>query len=146
MLLPMGGPGKKGKKGKMKGQQGMPGGFQVNLVVDPRAFQAANNPSSKKKKKKKRSSKKKAKRKLGTAEELDSSSSSSSDSSEEEEDETRRPSFVEVMAQRERRAWARKWIVRMVWFDVLMGLGWGVVFGVVMVMGKKCPVGGYAGW
>jgi len=135
-----GGGGRKGKKRK----QGMPGGFQVNLVVDPRAFQAANTPP--KKKKKKEGSRKKARRKLGTAEELDSSSSSSDSSSEEDEEETRRPSFVEVMRKRERRAWARKWIVRMVWFDVVMGLGWGVVFGVVMVMGKKCPVGGYAGW
>ncbi|KAL7416927.1 hypothetical protein BDY24DRAFT_412407 [Mrakia frigida] len=137
MLLPMGGQG--GKKGK-KGQ--MPGGFQVNLVVDPRAFQVA--PVKKKKKKKTKRSKK---RKSGTVEELASSSSSSSeDSSSDEEDETRRLSFGEVMAQRERRAWARKWIVRMVWFDVVQGLGWGTVFGVVMVTGEKCPVGEFEGW
>ncbi|KZT71292.1 hypothetical protein DAEQUDRAFT_666127 [Daedalea quercina L-15889] len=40
---------------------------------------------------------------------------------------------------------ARKQLKIQMTFDVVMALVWGVVF-VVILIGKRCPVGGYLGW
>lgn len=135
---------KKWKKGKGPPPMPMPGDVQVNLIVDPNAF--------------------------GRGKEYYSSSSSEDDNSEDDiwNDATtssaltgsagsknrnkkrkkkggRRRSVFAGLAMEEEWKRARGWTKKMVAVDAVGTLVWGAVF-VYVMMGKRCPSGGFEGW
>ncbi|KAH9945878.1 uncharacterized protein BXZ73DRAFT_37303 [Epithele typhae] len=126
--LPGGKPKKKGKKGK-----GQPdGGVQVNLIVDPSMF--GNG--------------------LGREREEDDDDddgttvipgSYSGPSSNGQRRRPKRRSVFEGLALEEQWKRARKLLKWVVTVDTLALLLWGTEF-VLILLGKRCPVGGYLGW
>ncbi|KAG6814590.1 hypothetical protein H0H92_000119 [Tricholoma furcatifolium] len=135
MVLPIQGltNGKKGQKSKTgKKQQAANGGdVQVNLIVDPEAF--------------------------GRHED---------DNSEEEEDDDdwngsipggynsgrkkrrrrpRRRGVLAGLAMEQKWKVARAWLKRLTILDIALLFAWGAVF-VFILIGKRCPIGGYDGW
>ncbi|KAJ7172326.1 hypothetical protein C8R46DRAFT_1085541 [Mycena filopes] len=138
MVLPVSGlPGGKknkpkgGKKGK-KGQPGMPGDVQVNLIVDPNAFGAGRRDDD------------------------------DDDDTDEDEDGSVPGSFDPAAARRKRKRakrrsvfaglameedWkrARSWAKKITAVDVLGIILWGAVF-IFILIGKRCPSGGFDGW
>jgi len=151
MVLPVTTPGGKkswkgGKKGK--GKYGAPGGsvgpgdVQVNLIVDPKAFQPP-----------------------GT-DDLDDDDDEDDDSLDEgsgmmpggygyEERERarrkkkrrnrRRKGVVEGLKMEEEWKVARSWAKKMTAIDVGEMILWGAAFVFIMI-GERCPSGGYQGW
>ncbi|KAJ7273278.1 hypothetical protein C8J57DRAFT_1449746 [Mycena rebaudengoi] len=146
MVLPVSGlPGgsKKPKKGKGgKGKKGMmPGGMgdvQVNLIVDPNAFGGSRRGG-------------------------DDDSDSDDDEFEFDAEGRSVPgSFDPAAARRKRKRakrrsvfaglameedWkrARAWAKKVTAVDVLGGILWGAVF-IFILIGKRCPSGGFEGW
>ncbi|KAJ7621621.1 hypothetical protein DFH06DRAFT_1233100 [Mycena polygramma] len=137
MVLPVSGlPGGKkhkpkgGKKGK-KGKDGMPGDVQVNLIVDPNAF--------------------------GRPQDEDDD-----DTDEDDEGGSVPGGFDPAAARRKRKRakrrsvfaglameedWkrARSWAKKITAVDVLGLVLWGATF-VFILIGKRCPSGGFEGW
>lgn len=144
MVVPVGGGGgkknKKPKAGKKKGKWGAPGvqDVQVNLIVDPAAFQPPEASESE---------------------------------SEEDEDEDgampgafgpldgrqkqerhrkrrrqrRRRGVFEGLAMEEQWRVARAWIKKMAAVNAAGLVCWGAAFVFIMI-GKRCPSGGFNGW
>ena len=145
MVLPVGGPGKKNKKPKGgnrgKGKYGRPGAqgdVQVNLIVDPTAFQPP--------------------------EASDSDSEDDYDSLDEammpgglrydgrqqarrkkRNRNRRRRGVFEGLAMEEDWRAARSWAKKVAMVDAVGIVLWGAAF-VFIITGKKCPSGGYNGW
>jgi hypothetical protein len=145
MVLPVGGPGKKNKKpkggNKGKGKYGRPGAqgdVQVNLIVDPTAFQPP--------------------------EASDSDSEDDYDSLDEammpgglrydgrqqarrkkRNRNRRRRGVFEGLAMEEDWRAARSWAKKVAMVDAVGIVLWGAAF-VFIITGKKCPSGGYNGW
>lgn len=127
--LPGGQPKKKGKKGK-----GAPeGSVQVNLIVDPTMF--GRDPER------------------GRDDEEDDEDdgstaipgSYSGASSAGRRRPPRRRGIFTGLAMEEQWKHARKMLKWGVTVDVLAMLLWGMVF-VIILLGKRCPVGDYLGW
>ena len=145
MVLPVGEPGKKNKKpkggNKSKGKYGRPGAqgdVQVNLIVDPTAFQPP--------------------------EASDSDSEDDHDSLDEammpgglrydghqqarrkkRNRNRRRRGVFEGLAMEEDWRAARSWAKKVAMVDAVGIVLWGAAF-VFIMTGKKCPSGGYNGW
>lgn len=128
MVLPINGPGgkkpTKTKAKKGKGGRPAPGDVQVNLIVDPTAFQHSESEDSDSgddddnlnegKKKKKRNHK-------------------------------RRRGLFEGLALEEQWLAARSWLKKMTMVDVAGLIIWGATF-IFVLIGKRCPSGGFNGW
>jgi hypothetical protein len=138
MVLPVSvpGTGKKGKKGKWKkGEGGGAEGVQVNLIVDPGVFgPREEEPNSQ--------------------DEYDDStvgpSSNSHPSrtplySHPKPGARSRKSIFTGLAQENQWREARAWLKKMLWVDIVGTCLWGTLF-VLILMGKRCPVGQFDGW
>ena len=126
MVLPIQGlPGfgkKKGKKNKgKKGRDGENGeGVQVNLIVDPTAFGLG-----------------------GTRD--DDASDIEEGVLTEPRPRGRRKGLFEGLAMEHQWKLARKHLKQIMFFDIAMFFLWGAEF-IVILMGKRCPVGAFDGW
>lgn len=125
MVLPIQGlPGSAPKKGKKKGKgkkdkHGNSGeGVQVNLIVDPSAFG------------------------LGGRREEDGTEE---DGSVGQRPKGKRKGLFEGLAMEQQWKLARKHLKKIMFFDIAMFFLWGAEF-IVILMGKRCPVGAFAGW
>lgn len=136
MVLPVSGlPGGKkakkpkgGKKGK-KGKEGMPGDVQVNLIVDPNAFGRPNDDDD------------------DTDEDEEGSFPGSFDpeAARRKRKRAKRRSVFAGLAMEEDWKRARSWAKKITAVDVLGIILWGAVF-IFIVIGKRCPSGGFEGW
>jgi len=145
MVLPVGEPGKKnkkpkgGKKGKGKrGHPGAQGDVQVNLIVDPTAFQPPESSDSDSEDDYdsldeammpggfKHDGRQQARRKKRNRN-------------------RRRRSVFEGLAMEEDWRAARSWAKKVTMVDAVGIVLWGAAF-VFIMTGKKCPSGGYNGW
>jgi len=135
MVLPVNGPG--GKKPKAgKGKRGAnPRGeqdVQINLIVDPTAFQHPEVSESEDSedddsldeggKKTKTNQKKKKKR-----------------------NQRKRRGVFEGLAMEEQWLVARSWLRKTTMIDVAGLIIWGATF-IFVLTGKRCPSGGFGGW
>jgi hypothetical protein len=135
MVLPVqglpGGKQKKAKKGKVKpGKKGAPpamGDVQVNLIVDPHAFGGGGHEED------------------DSDEDVDDYSGSNSGLKKRKNAAGRRRSVFAGLAMEERWKAARSWLKKVAVIDVGCLIIWGVVF-VLILMGKRCPSGGFEGW
>ncbi|KAF8912093.1 hypothetical protein CPB84DRAFT_1761243 [Gymnopilus junonius] len=141
MVLPVGNTGKKNKKAKegKKGnaKYGPPGGqgdVQVNLIVDPTAFQPPD------------------------ASESDSEEEDSMDEAmpgvydrqqrtrrKKRNRNRRRRGFMEGLAMEAEWKKARSWVTKLAILDGVGIVLWGAMF-VFIMTGKRCPSGGFNGW
>jgi hypothetical protein len=137
--------------------------MHINLIVDPTMFPArmapvAPQPERQRKKKKRKSRK--------PPEEEDSSSSSAESDTSSASDQSIASSFhiprasdgekdprnfslsnqLDRFAQRERKAKARRRLVRIALFDGVFCLLWLVIAVWAIGFGKKCPAGTFNGW
>ena len=133
MVLPVGGmPGKKPKKGK-KGKGPPDGSVQVNLIVDPTMF--GRDPE----------------RAHDEEDEEDDDSSavpgsfSGASSAARRRAQPRRRGIFAGLAMEEQWKKARKTLKWGVTVDALLMLVWGMEF-VLILLGKRCPVGKFLGW
>ncbi len=133
--LPGGKPPKKGKKGKGPQQQSV----QVNLIVDPTMFGRMFGRDAERG------------RDEDEDEEDDGSSaipgsySGASGTGGQRRRTPKRRSILAGLAMEAQWKKARKVLKWGVTVDAFMMLLWGLVF-VLILMGKRCPVGGYIGW
>ena len=127
MVLPvqgLSGPtkGKKAKGKKINGKDGSPAeGVQVNLIVDPSMF--GGNRSH-------------------DADEEDKEGVTASGPT---GTGRKRRGLLEGLAMEEQWMAARKELKRLLFLDILFFLLWSIVF-VVILLGKRCPVGQFEGW
>ncbi|KAJ7087891.1 hypothetical protein C8R44DRAFT_721119 [Mycena epipterygia] len=139
MVLPVSGlPGGKknkakggGKKGK-KGGNGMPGDVQVNLIVDPNAFGGGRQDEDE-----------------DTDEDDDETGSvpGSFDpaSARRKRKRAKRRSVFAGLAMEEDWKRARSWAKKITAVDVFGIILWGATF-IFILIGKRCPSGGFEGW
>lgn len=120
-----------GKKNKRKGKKhkGVPhdDGVQVNLIVDPTMFGGGRDRDAE-----------------WDDEEDDGTDFGPSGSYAQARRPRRRGIFAGLALEAEWKRARKQLKVRMA-FDIITGVIWGVVF-VIIMMGKRCPVGGYNGW
>lgn len=134
MVLPvqgLNGKNQKHRHGKgKKGKGGGPGDVQVNLIVDPSVFGGRRDEESEEEEEEyvpgafdshRPPDKKNARRRR------------------------RRKGVFEGLAMEEEWKRARSWARKLAVFDVAGVVVWGAVF-VVILLGKRCPSGGYDGW
>lgn len=140
MVLPVqggaNGKGKKGKKGK-KGSMGPAmGDVQVNLIVDPGMLQGQQHEDG-----------------YGYEDEYDENSSIPGSYSpyahalsptQQRRPRPRRSIFAGLAMEEQWRA-ARGTLKKLVIFDVIAFILWGAEF-VLILIGKRCPSGGFEGW
>ncbi|KAJ7905667.1 hypothetical protein B0H14DRAFT_2661089 [Mycena olivaceomarginata] len=128
MVLPKAKKPKGGKKGK-KGKEGMPGDVQVNLIVDPNAFGRPNDDDD------------------DTDEDEEDSFPGSFDpeAARRKRKRAKRRSVFAGLAMEEDWKRARSWAKKITAVDVLGIILWGAVF-IFIVIGKRCPSGGFEGW
>ncbi|PPQ63269.1 hypothetical protein CVT24_006794 [Panaeolus cyanescens] len=136
MVLPVGGPGKKGKKDKSSkkggGKYGPPGqDVQVNLIVDPTAFQPTEESDT------------------GSEGEYDEEAMPGSY---EERQHTRRRKrnrrrrgVFEGLAMEADWKVARSWLKKIIVIDIACVVLWGAAFVFIMI-GQRCPIGEFDGW
>ena len=134
MVLPVGGfPGQKPKKKGKKGKGPPDSSVQVNLIVDPTMFgrdpEGAHDEED---------------------EEDDGSSAvpgsySGASSATRRRGQPRRRGIFAGLAMEEQWKRARKTLKWGVTVDAVLMLVWGTEF-VLILLGKRCPVGGYLGW
>ncbi|EJF66097.1 hypothetical protein DICSQDRAFT_159138 [Dichomitus squalens LYAD-421 SS1] len=135
MVLPVGGfPGQRPKKKGKKGKGSPESNVQVNLIVDPTMFgrdpeRAQDDEED---------------------EEEDGSSAvpgsySGASSAARRRGQPRRRGIFAGLAMEEQWKRARKTLKWGVTIDALLMLVWGMEF-VLILLGKRCPVGGYLGW
>ncbi|KAF7338169.1 hypothetical protein MVEN_02041800 [Mycena venus] len=123
---------KGGKKGK-KGQDGMPGDVQVNLIVDPNAFGRPNEDDD------------------TTDEEEDVDGLGSVPgafdpaAARRKRKRAKRRSVFAGLAMEEDWKRARSWAKKITAVDVLGIILWGATF-IFILIGKRCPSGGFEGW
>jgi hypothetical protein len=143
MVLPVGNPGKKNKKPKggknRKGKYGPPGAqgdVQVNLIVDPTAFQPPDASESEEE------------------DEYDSFEEGMPGGYDHRQQHARRKKrnrnrrrrgLIEGLAMEEEWRVARAWAKKLAMLDVAGVVLWGATF-VFILTGKKCPSGGFNGW
>lgn len=138
MVLPVQGlpGGKKAMKtkGGKKGKKGQPpvGDVQVNLIVDPTMFSAGQQETE------------------SDEEEEDADWAGSMpggfDSSRRKRRRNApRRSVFAGLAMEEQWKWARGWTKKITAIDVAGMVTWGAVF-VFILVGKRCPIGGFDGW
>ncbi|KAL5529193.1 hypothetical protein ACEPAG_5167 [Sanghuangporus baumii] len=123
MVLPVQqllGTPKKKKKGKKNRKEDAESGVSVNLIVDPTMFSGLNGRDR--------------------------------EDSDGEETETiprtggrRRRGIFEGLAMEEQWNAARKRLKHVLFFDIALSILWGAEF-IVIMLGKRCPVGGFDGW
>ncbi|TFK42285.1 hypothetical protein BDQ12DRAFT_675945 [Crucibulum laeve] len=129
MVLPVQSGGGKGKKGKKNGKGGA-GEVQVNLIVDPTAFSPPQDSSS-----------------------SESDSSSGDDlpgsfprhQSRKKRKRRKTRNIHALLALEASWRLARSWARKLAFLDALGVVIWGAVF-VFVLMGKRCPSGGFEGW
>lgn len=125
MVLPVQGLGGDGKRKKAKGKEGKDAnsaeGVQVNLIVDPTMFGGIMNRDTEE-------GDKEANPALGQAGVG-----------------KRRRGLFEGLAMEEQWKAARKELKRLLFLDILCFLLWTALF-VVILLGKRCPVGQFEGW
>ncbi|TFY67043.1 hypothetical protein EVJ58_g1879 [Rhodofomes roseus] len=128
-----GGKKPKGKKNK-KGAGGPGEGVQVNLIVDPTMFGGGGGRD-------------RDREEWGDEEEGEEGSvpGTFEGSGAGRKRAPRRRGIFAGLAMEAQWKRARKQLKVQMAFDCVMALVWGVVF-VVILLGKKCPVGGYLGW
>lgn len=134
MVLPVGGfPGQKPKKKGKKGKGPPDGSVQVNLIVDPAMFGRDLERGHED----------------GEDDEDDGSSavpgSYSGASSAARRRPPRRRGIFAGLAMEEQWKKARKVLKWGATVDTVLMLVWGLTF-VLILLGKRCPVGGYLGW
>ncbi|KAH9930729.1 uncharacterized protein B0H18DRAFT_993292 [Fomitopsis serialis] len=138
MVLPVqglpGGGKKKGKKKKGRGG-GQGEGVQVNLIVDPTMF--GGGPGGR--------DRDRDEWEVEEEGEEGSAPGSFEGNGGKRKGGPRRRGIFAGLAMEAQWKRARKQLKVLMAFDCVMALAWGVVF-VVILMGKKCPVGGYLGW
>ncbi|KDR73614.1 hypothetical protein GALMADRAFT_251356 [Galerina marginata CBS 339.88] len=143
MVLPVGNAGKKNKKPKGrkkgKGKYGPPGqgDVQVNLIVDPTAFQPPDASESE------------------SEDEHDSLDEAMMPGGYDHRQQQarrkkknrnrRRRGLVEGLKMEEEWTVARQWAKKLAMLDVAGIVLWGAAF-VFIMTGKKCPSGGFNGW
>jgi len=136
MVLPIqqamdGGKGKKGKGGK-KGKKGMGGGdVQVNLIVDPGMLRRQQDD----------------RRDEYDQDEYDESSpvpGTYGQSIPQRRTRPRRSVFAGLEMENQWRA-ARALLKKLMFFDIVCVVLWGVEF-VLILIGQRCPSGGFEGW
>jgi len=129
MVLPVDGTNNKGKKGGKKGQakKGQQPGqdVQVNLIVDPTAFQPPDESD-------------------GESEDEYRTQDGSAIGARKRRARRRRGLF-EGLAMEEDWKRARSWAKKLAVIDVLGALIWAVVF-VYLMIGQRCPAGAFGGW
>jgi len=138
MVLPVGGPpGKKnkkpkgGKKGKGKyGPQGQ-GDVQVNLIVDPNAFQRPDADESDSED--------------DDDDSLEGSMPGSYERRKKRNRRRKRRGVFEGLKMEEEWRVARKWAKKVTMVDVAGLVFWSAAF-VYIMTGKKCPSGMFDGW
>jgi len=125
----MGGTNNKGKKGGKKGQgkKGQQPGqdVQVNLIVDPTAFQPPGASD-------------------GESDDEYGTQDGSAVGGRKRRARRRRGLF-EGLAMEEDWKRARSWAKKLAFIDVFGALIWGVVF-VYLMIGQRCPAGEFGGW
>ena len=129
MVLPMNGSGgKKPQKSAGKGKKGQQGGdVQVNLIVDPTAFQHHD---------------------VSESEDSECGEDGGVDKGTKHKHRKRRHKrrgVFEGFAMEEQWLAARAWLKKMTMVDVAGLLIWGATF-VFVLIGKRCPSGGFGGW
>jgi len=136
MVLPiqsLPGGDKKGKKGKKKKGGGAGEGVQVNLIVDPTMFGGGHREEDGEWE--------------GEGDDRDTELGppGSFAPSDRQRRRPRRRGIFAGLAMEAQWKRARKQLKIGMTFDVIACILWGIVF-VVILMGKRCPVGGYGGW
>lgn len=135
MVLPVQGfPGGKHKKKGKKGKGGQGEGVQVNLIVDPSMFGRDRE----------RGRDDDEEEDEDGAEALPGSYAGSSSAARQRRPPRRRGIFA-GLAMEEQWKHARKMLKWGMTVDVLALLLWGTEF-VVILLGKRCPVGAFEGW
>ena len=134
MVLPVHGMqgGKKPKGKKKKGAGGPGDGVQVNLIVDPTMFGGGGRDREE----------------WGDEEEVEEGSvpgTYDGGKAEGKKKPPRRRGIFAGLAMEAQWKQARKQLKIQMAFDIVMALVWAVVF-VIILLGKRCPVGGYLGW
>lgn len=129
MVLPMNGSGgKKPQKFAGKGKNGRQGrDVQVNLIVDPTAFQHHD---------------------VSESEDSEGGEDGGVDKGTKHKHRKRRHKrrgVFEGFAMEEQWLAARAWLKKMTMVDVAGLLIWGATF-VFVLIGKRCPSGGFGGW
>ncbi|KAJ6525606.1 hypothetical protein B0H19DRAFT_1042337 [Mycena capillaripes] len=133
MVLPVSGlpGGKKNKaKGGKKGKEGMPGDVQVNLIVDPNAFGRPQDEDD------------------DTDEDDEAGSVPGSfdpAAARRKRKRAKRRSVFVGLAMEEDWKRARSWAKKITAVDVLGLVLWGATF-IFILIGKRCPSGGFDGW
>ena len=137
MVLPVQGMqgGKKPKGKKKKGAGGPGDGVQVNLIVDPTMFGGGRD-------------RERDAEEWGDEEEGEEGSVpgtiDGSKAGAKKRPPRRRGIFAGLAMEAQWKQ-ARKQLKIQMAFDIVMALVWAVVF-VIILLGKRCPVGGYLGW
>lgn len=134
MVLPVqglpGGKSEKQKKGK-KGKKKTGGDVQVNLIVDPNAFGLGG-----------RDDKEEAEEDDGWGSDRDTNANSARGPR--RRSPRRRSVFVGLAMEKEWKR-ARAWLKKMTFVDAAGLILWGGTF-VLIILGYRCPSGGYDGW
>jgi len=139
MVVPVGPGTKKGGKGAKKGKnrpgEHAPGDVQVNLIVDPEAFQLPDADISDDNE---------------NDDSLDEGSQMMPGSFERErarrkKRRTRRRGLAEGLRMEEQWKIARSWAKKVTAVDVAGLVSWGAAF-VFIMLGQRCPSGKYNGW
>lgn len=127
MVLPINGRGGKKPqktKGPNKGRRGGHQDLQINLIVDPAAFQHPEVSSS---------------------EDSEDDDGTKKTKQRRRRNHKKRRGLFEGLALEEQWLAARAWLRKMTMLDVAGLVIWGATF-VFVLTGKRCPSGGFGGW
>jgi hypothetical protein len=138
-----GGKHKKGKGGKMMGPSG--GDVQVNLIVDPGMFNNGAQSDSDSEDERDRAYGEAGSDNVWSTMPGGYYSGDPLTAGRKKRRKAKRRSVFAGLAMEAEWKRARSWLKKIAAIDVLMTLLWGIEF-VLIMMGKRCPSGGFEGW